>query len=376
MKNCLTPSQLLDFSIEPNWAWADPQQRNHLAIDLSAEPPLNVADSARLCAWVARQPMPIIGVREAPLDHTQSHRAEAHKRPAMDAGNAILPPRNMGSAEQSKSSISLAGEPPGSLADALDLIVANPAELRLVGEKIDKYPHACAVLVQVLRVVGKLGMTDALSVESLAYATLLGGSEFAAWLKRRQPRNTRASTGKKVVAVERRGDGLQIVLNNPERRNALCTAMRDALTEAFQLAVVDDSILNINVSANGPCFSAGGDLTEFGTMADLALGHQIRMTQMPARYLAACRELCTFRVQGACIGAGIELSAFGARLVATSDATFCLPEIGMGLIPGAGGCVSIPRRIGRQRTALLAIRGHTINADQALAWGLIDAIED
>jgi enoyl-CoA hydratase/carnithine racemase len=52
-----------------------------------------------------------------------------------------------------------------------------------------------------------------------------------------------------------------------------------------------------------------------------------------------------------------------------------LPEIAMGLIPGAGGCVSIPRRIGRQRTALMAITGRDLDAAQALEWGLIDAIE-
>ena len=61
---------------------------------------------------------------------------------------------------------------------------------------------------------------------------------------------------------------------------------------------------------------------------------------------------------------------------ASSDAVFRLPEIGMGLIPGAGGCVSIPRRIGRQRAAFMAVTGRDIDAEQALDWGLIDAIDD
>ena len=83
-----------------------------------------------------------------------------------------------------------------------------------------------------------------------------------------------------------------------------------------------------------------------------------------------------FHLHGACIGAGIELPAFAARLTAKPDTTFRLPEVSMGLIPGAGGCVSIPRRIGRQRTARMAILGEPVNAEQALAWGLIDAIVD
>ncbi len=80
-------------------------------------------------------------------------------------------------------------------------------------------------------------------------------------------------------------------------------------------------------------------------------------------------------VQGACVGAGLEMAAFAGRLTATSDAWFQLPELAMGLIPGAGGCVSVPRRIGKQRTALMILSGRRINAATALRWGLIDAIE-
>jgi enoyl-CoA hydratase/carnithine racemase len=79
-------------------------------------------------------------------------------------------------------------------------------------------------------------------------------------------------------------------------------------------------------------------------------------------------------VQGACIGAGIELSAFAATITAAKGTFFRLPEVAMGLIPGAGGCVSIPRRIGRQRAAFMALSGRDVDTEQALEWGLIDAI--
>jgi enoyl-CoA hydratase/carnithine racemase len=82
----------------------------------------------------------------------------------------------------------------------------------------------------------------------------------------------------------------------------------------------------------------------------------------------------TCKLQGACIGAGIELPAFAGRIEARADAFFELPEVGMGLIPGAGGTVSIPRRIGRLRTARMALGGERLSADIALKWGLIDAI--
>ena len=74
------------------------------------------------------------------------------------------------------------------------------------------------------------------------------------------------------------------------------------------------------------------------------------------------------------LGAGSELPAFARRVVAMEDAFFQLPEVAMGLVPGAGGTVSIPRRIGRQRTAYLALSGLRLDAATARRWGLVDEI--
>ena len=62
-----------------------------------------------------------------------------------------------------------------------------------------------------------------------------------------------------------------------------------------------------------------------------------------------------------CLGAGVELPAFAARVVAHANTSFALPELEMGLVPGAGGTVSLPRRIGRQRTAWLALTGQRLD---------------
>ena len=61
-------------------------------------------------------------------------------------------------------------------------------------------------------------------------------------------------------------------------------------------------------------------------------------------------------------------------MVAAEDAFFQLPEVSMGLVPGAGGTVSIPRRIGRQRTAQLALSGRRLDAETAWRWGLVDEL--
>ena len=74
------------------------------------------------------------------------------------------------------------------------------------------------------------------------------------------------------------------------------------------------------------------------------------------------------------MGAGCELAAFAGNVVAAADATFSLPELGMGLVPGAGGTVSVTRRIGRHRAARFAITGDRIDAPTAQRWGLVDEL--
>ena len=70
----------------------------------------------------------------------------------------------------------------------------------------------------------------------------------------------------------------------------------------------------------------------------------------------------------------MEMAAFCGRIETAPGAVFGLPELRLGLIPGAGGTVSVTRRIGRWRTAYLLLSGMFINAGTALAWGLVDAI--
>src|SRR5574337_222056 len=159
-------------------------------------------------------------------------------------------------------------------------------------------------------------------------------------------------------------------------RNAMSVEMRDALVEALQLVVTDASIRRARFAGAGACFSIGGDLREFGTASDPASAHAVRSVRLPAAVLIHCAARTEFHLHSACIGAGIELPAFAGRVTAAPNAFFQLPEIRFGLIPGAGGCVSLPRRIGRQRTAFLALSTRRINATTALDWGLIDEILD
>jgi enoyl-CoA hydratase/carnithine racemase len=234
-------------------------------------------------------------------------------------------------------------------------------------------PRAATVLVDVLRRSSDLAVEDALVVESLAYSMLLAGSEFAGWLAARASK-PRTPDPADTVAVSRQDATLHLALNRPQRHNAFNRVMRDELCDALDIAVLDDSIALVRLTGNGRSFCSGGDLDEFGTAPDPVTAHLIRMQRSAGRRLHSLRDRVVADVHGQCIGAGVELPAFAGRVVAHSDAVFCLPEVSMGLIPGAGGTVSLPRRIGRWRTAWMALTGQRIDATTALSWGLVDEV--
>jgi hypothetical protein len=259
------------------------------------------------------------------------------------------------------------------LASRLDVIVTGEAELACLRRRVQAHPLAAMGLVQLLRHGEGRDVEAGLVAESLVYATLQAGPEFAAWRAARAPRQKPASP-EPAVRVWRELDRLHLRLNRPDKRNAFSAEMRDALCEGLRLAVADASIERVVLSGEGACFSAGGDLDEFGTLPDPATAHAVRTTRSPARLLALCADRVRAELHGACIGAGIELPAFAARVVAREDAFAELPELAMGLVPGAGGTVSLPHRIGRQRTAWLALSGERIDAARGLAWGLFDEV--
>lgn len=250
------------------------------------------------------------------------------------------------------------------------------ADLAGIAANIAAAPIAAMILVQVLRSIEQMAAADALAVESMAYGVLQGGAEFSSWLDRRGTQETPPPGSGPALRLERSGHRMLLEINRPETRNAISAEIRDQLVSAFQLIVADPTITEVHLQGAGRCFSIGGALDEFGQVPSVAYAHVLRSVQSPGRWLMRCADRVTAHVHGACIGAGIEIPAFAARLVARSNSYFQLPELRMGLIPGAGGCISISRRIGRQRTAWMVLSGRRINAATALRWGLIDNIEN
>jgi hypothetical protein len=264
---------------------------------------------------------------------------------------------------------------PGGVAPVLDVVLDDAGDaLSEVTATVDANPLAAVALVLLLRGGATRTLEEGLVAESSTYSLLQGGPEFARWRAARRVKPVAPQSGPAVV-VERVGNQLRIALNRPARHNAFSAQMRDELASALGVAIADPD-LDVVLEGNGPSFCSGGDLDEFGSFPDPAHSHVIRLTRSPARLMASLGERVEVHLHGACVGAGIELPAFADRVVATPDTLISLPEVSLGLVPGAGGTASLPRRIGRQRTAELALSGTRLDAQKALRWGLVDEIAD
>jgi len=259
--------------------------------------------------------------------------------------------------------------------DLCDVTVADGDDaLERIEANVSAHPITAVTLALLLR--GQRGQRPSvgqgLVAESSAYSVLQSGPEFAAWRAAHLPRVDEDDGPR--VRMDREDDCLTVTLTRPGRLNALDAPMRDGLVEALTLAAADASISRVELRGEGRAFCAGGDLDEFGTRPDPATAHVVRLERSVARVLDTLQKPVTTYLHGACTGSGIELAAFTDRIVAAEDTQIALPEIGLGLVPGAGGTVSLPRRIGRLRTAWLAFSGCTIDAATAHAWGLVDEL--
>lgn len=254
-----------------------------------------------------------------------------------------------------------------------DLLVNDEDTLISLCTAIAAQPEAAYVLTQVLRHNQDSNPCDGLLAESLAYSALQSGAGFKRWIETQPPRNT-AEAQTTPLLIERIDASVHLTLNRPAVHNAYNTTLKDALCEALELVHSDTSISTLTLSGNGASFCAGGDLSEFGSFDSPATAHVSRTTRSAGGLLSDLAINTQAYLHGACIGAGIELPAFCNTIEAHPDSFFQLPEVAMGLIPGAGGTVSVLQRIGRQKTALMAISHQRVDADTALQWGLIDSI--
>jgi enoyl-CoA hydratase/carnithine racemase len=261
------------------------------------------------------------------------------------------------------------GTPPPDHRDALDCWVDDPGTADRLTAGFARAPLAAWTAALLVR-AAPAGVWSGLVAESTAYSMLQGGPEFAAW------RTGHAGTpteddAPRVRVTEEHGHTV-VTLTRPGRHNAVDTRMRDELDAA--LAALDPGRGPVILRGDGPSWCSGGDLDEFATFPDPVAAHVVRLTRSLALRFHALERRLVVALHGACLGAGIELAAFAARVVAADDARIGLPELGLGLVPGAGGTVSIPRRSGRSVLLRLLWGGEPVDAHRARRWGLVDEV--
>lgn len=245
--------------------------------------------------------------------------------------------------------------------------------IRDLSSEIEKNPYAAIILAQLLRQEAFNDVSKGLILESLTYALLQSGDEFKSWLSERGELSQPADEVP-VVESHRIGNTLSIFLNRPNRANAFSSTMRDALYETLQTAISDKTIESISLRGNGSSFCSGGELAEFGSVSSPPDGHLVRLARSPSMSVHQLCTRMTAYLHGTCAGAGIEIPAFASKVIVDETVSIFLPEVSMGLIPGAGGTVSIPRRIGRHKTLYLALSGKSIGPEIAFQWGLVDDV--
>jgi enoyl-CoA hydratase len=162
-----------------------------------------------------------------------------------------------------------------------------------------------------------------------------------------------------------------VTLNRPDRCNAYDVAMRDALYAALTAVRDDPGVRALVLCGNGPAFSTGGDVAEFGSAPSPVRAREVRWLRDVWGTLWALPAITIAAVHGYAIGGGFEMALLCDQCIAATDARFALPETGLGMIPGVAGTQTLPRLIGIGRALHYTLTGAWMDAQEARASGLV-----
>ena len=178
-----------------------------------------------------------------------------------------------------------------------------------------------------------------------------------------------------MITLEQRDAIAIVTLNRPEKLNAISRAMLLELTEIFRNAGEDAELRAIVLTGAGDrAFSAGTDLSELlDVPADAALG-VAEAGQRLCDYVECCPVPVIAAVNGIAAGAGCELALASHLRIASPTASFGLPELKLGIIPGYGGTQRLAREVGHGRALEIMLMGRAIGSDEAFGMGLVNRI--
>jgi enoyl-CoA hydratase len=168
-----------------------------------------------------------------------------------------------------------------------------------------------------------------------------------------------------VLVTERRGDVALVVLNRPERRNALNTPLLRAIEQALKAAQDDDRIEAIVLTGADPSFCAGVDMKEL---------EETGRTPEMGDPLAGLEKPLIGAINGPAVTGGLELALMCDFLIASEQASFADTHARLGLLPGWGQMARLPHAVGTRRAAEMLLTGAPLTADRAQACGLVNEV--
>jgi enoyl-CoA hydratase len=172
------------------------------------------------------------------------------------------------------------------------------------------------------------------------------------------------------LLLEKRGDTGIITLNRPKAMNALCQALMDEMVVALDDFENDASVRVIVITGGDKAFAAGADIKEMAAKSFMDVYKEDFITRNWER-VTKCRKPVIAAVAGYCLGGGCEFAMMCDFILAADSAKFSQPEITIGTLPGAGGTQRLTRLVGKSKAMELCLTGRMMDAEEALATGLV-----
>jgi len=174
-----------------------------------------------------------------------------------------------------------------------------------------------------------------------------------------------------LVRLAKQNDIAVITIDHPPV-NALGIGLLDALSEAFEQAVKVPEIRAVVITGAGNFFSAGGEIREVEQLVNGGSGGEMEFTRQLFLRIEDSSLPVVAALNGDCFGGGLELAMACHYRVAAPTIQLGLPEVKLGIIPGAGGALRLPRLAGVAKAVEICAQGNPISAQEALQCGIVD----
>lgn len=182
-------------------------------------------------------------------------------------------------------------------------------------------------------------------------------------------------SGFDTIIYEKKDRLAYVTLNRPQALNAYNVRMRDELYQVLGAIKTDEDVLvAVFRGAGDRAFCAGADVTEFLTAPSAVIARQVRFERDVWGLFLSLHQPLIAAVHGFCLGSGIEIALCCDLRIAADDARFGLPEVGLGIIPAAGGTQTLPRVVGRGWALDMLLSGNMVSAADAHRMGLVNRV--